>query len=74
MFWKQKVSAKFWAISSKVCGNRTFAQNLHTRKLGETTVFYAVSTLVNNHAFETNLQTKPILHKTVGLDLRLGKQ
>ena len=31
-------SAKFWTIRPKLCGNWAFAQNMHTRKLGEITV------------------------------------
>ena len=30
------------AIRPKLCGNCSFPQNLHTRKLGEITVFYVV--------------------------------
>ena len=39
---KATVSAYFRAIRSKLCGNCAFPQNLHTKKLGEITVFYAM--------------------------------
>ena len=32
-----------WANRPKLCGNCAFAQNLHTSKLGEIEVFYAVT-------------------------------
>ena len=41
ILWKGKVSAYFRAIRPKLCGNRAFPQNFHTRKLDEITVFYA---------------------------------
>ena len=40
---KGTVSAEFQAILPKLCGNCVFHQNFHTRKLGEITVFYAVT-------------------------------
>ena len=35
-------SAQFRANQPKLCGNYSFPQNFHTRKVGETTVIYAV--------------------------------
>ena len=43
ILWKDTVSAEFWAIHPKLCGNSAFPQNSHTRKLGEITVFYAAN-------------------------------
>ena len=45
ILWKGTVSAKFWAIRTKPCRNCAFQQNLHTRKLDEITVFFAVAGL-----------------------------
>ena len=42
IFWKGTVSAEFRANRLKLCGNCAFPQNVHTRKLGEITVFFAV--------------------------------
>ena len=42
ILWKGTVSAQFRAIRPKLCGNCAFPQNLHTRKLGEITVFFGV--------------------------------
>ena len=40
-----EVLRKGTAIRLKLCGNCAFPQNLHTRKLGEIGVFYAVSVI-----------------------------
>ena len=48
MLWKQRVSAEFLAIRAKLCGNCAFTQNFHTRKLGETTTFYAVVSKISS--------------------------
>ena len=40
--WKGTVFAEFRANRSKTYRNCAFPQNLHTRKLGESSVFYAV--------------------------------
>ena len=40
ILWKDTVSAKFWAIRPKLCGNCAFPQNFHTRKLVQITVFF----------------------------------
>ena len=40
-----EVLRKGTAICLKLCGNCAFPQNLHTRKLGEIGVFYAVSVI-----------------------------
>ena len=40
--WKRTVSAEFWVIPSKLCGNCVFPQNFHTRKLSTISVFYAM--------------------------------
>ena len=37
----------FEANRPKLCGNCTFPQNFHTKKLGEITVFFAVNYTVN---------------------------
>ena len=37
------VYVQFWAIRPKLCGNCAFPQNFHTKKLGEITAFYAVT-------------------------------
>ena len=39
---KGTVSAEFWTIRPKLCGNCDFRQNFHTMKLGKITVFYTV--------------------------------
>ena len=52
---KGTASAKFRAIRPKLCGNCSFPQNFHTRKLGETTVFYEVNgigSLLFKHTFD----------------------
>ena len=41
ILWKRTVFAEFWANHPKLRGNCAFPQNLHTRKLGEITVFCA---------------------------------
>ena len=43
---KRKVRSTIRAILPKLCGNCTFPQNFHTRKLGEITALYVVD-LVN---------------------------
>ena len=40
--WKFCGRAQFRANQPKLCRNRAFPQNFHTRKFGEITVFYAV--------------------------------
>ena len=40
--WKSTVSTEFRAICWKLCRNCAFPQNLHTRKLGEISVFYSL--------------------------------
>ena len=47
ILWKGTVSEWFRANHPKLCRNCAFPQNFHTRKLGEITVFYAVSVLWN---------------------------
>ena len=42
ILWKESVSTSFWVIGPKLCGNCAFAQNFHSRKLGEITVFLAL--------------------------------
>ena len=42
ILWKGTVSTDIRANRSKLCGNSVFSQNFHTRKLGESTLFYAV--------------------------------
>ena len=42
ILWKGTVSAEFWTICPKLCGNCAFLQNFHNRKSGEIAVFYAV--------------------------------
>ena len=54
ILWKSTVSTWFRAIHPKLCGNCTFPQNFHTRKLGEITVFYAVLITPN---FTTNYES-----------------
>ena len=39
-FCGRTVSALFWAIRPKLCGNCAFPQNFHTRQLGQITVFF----------------------------------
>ena len=43
---QSEVLYKFTAIRPKLCGNGTFPQNFQTRKLGETTVFFAVIVII----------------------------
>ena len=53
ILWKWIFSAKFQANHRRLCGNCAFPQNLYTRKLGENSVFYAVSgsSLENSNEF-----------------------
>ena len=46
-FCVNTVSAKFQTIHPKFCGSCNFPQNLHTRRLGEITVFYVVEESYN---------------------------
>ena len=50
ILWK---NTDFWAICLKLCGNCAFPQSIHTRKLGETTLFFAV--IVKKHFTEKHL-------------------
>ena len=43
----------FHYFHSKLCGNFAFPENFHTRKLGEITVFYAVTSNVSQKVFST---------------------
>ena len=43
ILWKDTVSSEFRANRLKLSGNCTFPQNFHTSKLGEITVFFAVT-------------------------------
>ena len=42
------------AIRQKICGNCAFPQNFHTRKSGETTVFFAMFTIVHLNYIQWN--------------------
>ena len=42
ILWKDTVSTELMTIVPKLYGNCVFQQNIHTRKLGEITVYYAV--------------------------------
>ena len=43
---KGTVSTQFLVIHPNLCGNCAFPQNFHTRKLFETTVFYAEPSMI----------------------------
>ena len=43
ILWKDTASAEICVISTKLCGNCKFPQYFHTRKLGEVTVIYVVT-------------------------------
>ena len=43
----------FHYFHSKLCGNFVFPKNFHTRKLGEITVFYAVTSNISQKVFST---------------------
>ena len=45
IFWKGIGPAELRAICPKLCGNCTFLQNFHTRKIDEISEFYAVQYL-----------------------------
>ena len=45
ILWKGTVSAQFQAICPKLFRNCAFLQNVHTKKLGKNTAFFAVLTL-----------------------------
>ena len=45
IFWKGIGHAELRAICPKLCGNCTFLQNFHTRKIDEISEFYAVQYL-----------------------------
>ena len=49
---KGTVSAEFWVILPKLCGNFAFPQNFHIRKIGEITAFYAII-YINKQKFQT---------------------
>ena len=58
--WKGIVSAQFRAKRPKLCGNCAFPQNIHARKLGEITVFFAVlvrMSLFYKKLFSLNVKT-----------------
>ena len=40
--WNFCGKAQFWALCPKLCRNCAFPQNVHARKLGEITVFFAL--------------------------------
>ena len=58
VLWKGTVSAYFRANRPKLCGNCSFPQNFHTRKLGEITVFFVVYN-VNQCQLEQKLRFPP---------------
>ena len=43
ILWKGTVSAEFRANRLKLCENCAFLQNFHIKKLGEITIFFAMS-------------------------------
>ena len=47
--WKGTVSAQFWAIRPKLCGNCAFPQNFHTGKLGEIAIIFTVMSTFSDH-------------------------
>ena len=45
ILWKRTVISEFRVICPKLYENCAFPQDFHTRKLGETMVFYAVTSV-----------------------------
>ena len=64
ILWKGTVSAEFRAIRSKLFRSCAFAQNSHTWKLGEITIFYAVEVdpvePVQMHIYQSNIYRKDL--------------
>ena len=61
---KGTVSAEFRANCLKLCANCVFPQNFHTRKLGETAVFYAKKIEKSEHT-KVEHSKKPGREKTL---------
>ena len=58
ILWKGTVSTEFRANRPKLCGNCTFPQNFHTRKLVEITVFFAAAANWYSHSAFWKIQKK----------------
>ena len=58
----------------KLCGNCVFPQNFHTRKLGEITVFYAVTFLNEAGGVRRNQQEKGMKNKATKSVWQAGRK
>ena len=61
------IFAEFQAILPKHCGNCAFPQNVHTRKLGETTVFYVM--ILSSFLILNNYRTRKLIE--CGVDSKM---
>ena len=71
---KGAVSAEFRTNRPKLYGNCASPQNFYTRKLGETTVFYAVKLYQELPAYQRYIQNSDVdyFYKTLHLRCQIG--
>ena len=56
ILWKSTVSAEFWVIHRKLCGNYALPQNFHPRKLGKTGILCSISIHIR-HVLKKTIKT-----------------